>query len=42
MTLKAADDADKLCLTFEAKDDSEIADYELKLMNLDAEYLVSR
>jgi len=39
ITIKAPDDGDKISLVFEAKNDSEISEYEVKLMNLDAEYL---
>jgi len=39
VTIKAADEADKITLTFEAKNESEISEYEVKLMNLDSEYL---
>ena len=42
VVIKAPDDADKISLTFEAKNESETAEYEIKLMNLDSEYLVSR
>lgn len=39
MTIKAPDDGDKIALTFEAKNESEVSEYEIKLMNLDSEYL---
>lgn len=39
ITVKAADEADKISLIFEAKDESEVSEYEVKLMNLDSEYL---
>ena len=39
ITIKAPDDGDKISLIFEAKNESEVADYEIKLMNLDSEYL---
>jgi len=39
ITLKAQDDADKISLVFEAKDEAEVAEYEVKLMNIDSEYL---
>lgn len=39
ITIKAADEADKISLIFESKNESETWEYELKLMNLDSEYL---
>lgn len=39
--MSAADDGDKLTLKFEAKNESEVSEYDIKLMNLDSEYLVS-
>ena len=39
ITIKAPDEADKITLIFESKKDSETWEYELKLMNLDSEYL---
>jgi len=39
ITIKAQDDADKITLLFEAKNETETSEYEIKLMNLDAEYL---
>jgi len=39
ITLKSADDSDKMTLIFEAKNKSEMSEYQLKLMNLDCEYL---
>ena len=39
VTIKAPDDGDKITLTFEAKNESEVSEYEVKLMNLDSEYL---
>lgn len=41
ITLSAADDGDKLTLKFEAKNETEVSEYDIKLMNLDSEYLVS-
>ncbi|KAI0350732.1 proliferating cell nuclear antigen [Trametes cingulata] len=38
-TLKAADDADILTLTYEAKNADRIAEYEMKLMDIDADTL---
>ncbi|KAI9064986.1 proliferating cell nuclear antigen [Trametes sanguinea] len=38
-TLKAADDADVLTLTYEAKNQDRIAEYEMKLMDIDADTL---
>ncbi|KAI0668020.1 proliferating cell nuclear antigen, N-terminal domain-containing protein [Trametes maxima] len=38
-TLKAADDADILTLTYEAKNTDRIAEYEMKLMDIDADTL---
>lgn len=39
ITIKAPDNADTITLMFEAKNESEVSEYELKLMNLDSEYL---
>jgi len=39
ITLRAKDDGDTLTMIFEAKDESELHEYEVKLMNLDTEYL---
>lgn len=39
ITVKAADEGDKISLIFESKDESEVSEYEVKLMNLDSEYL---
>lgn len=39
VTIKAPDDGDKITMTFEAKNESEVSEYEVKLMNLDSEYL---
>jgi len=39
ITIKSPDDTDKMTLVFETKDNSEESEYELKLMNLDCEYL---
>jgi proliferating cell nuclear antigen len=39
ITLTAPDEGDKITLKFEAKNESEISEYEIKLMNLDSEYL---
>jgi len=39
ITIKAHDDGDKITLMFEAQNESEVSEYEIKLMNLDAEYL---
>ncbi|RWS29053.1 proliferating cell nuclear antigen-like protein, partial [Leptotrombidium deliense] len=39
ITIKAPDDGDKITLVFDAKNESEVAEYEIKLMNLDSEYL---
>ena len=39
VTIKAPDNADKITLLFEAKNETEVSEYELKLMNLDSEYL---
>lgn len=39
VTIKASDEADKITLIFEPKKDAETWEYELKLMNLDSEYL---
>lgn len=41
ITMRAADDGDKITLTFEAKNETEVSEYDIKLMNLDTEYLVS-
>ncbi|KAI8970764.1 proliferating cell nuclear antigen, N-terminal domain-containing protein [Trametes punicea] len=38
-TLKAADDADVLTLTYESKHEDRIAEYEMKLMDIDADTL---
>jgi proliferating cell nuclear antigen len=37
--IKAGDGGDKITLLFEAQNESEVAEYEIKLMNLDSEYL---
>ena len=42
ITMSAADDGDKITLTFEAKNETEVSEYDVKLMNLDSEYLVRR
>jgi proliferating cell nuclear antigen len=39
VTIKAPDNADKISLLFESKNENEVSEYELKLMNLDSEYL---
>ncbi|KAI1285803.1 Proliferating cell nuclear antigen [Halotydeus destructor] len=39
ITIKAEDDGDKISLKFEAKDESEESEYDVKLMNIDSEYL---
>lgn len=39
ITIKAPDDADKITLIFEPKSETETWEYEIKLMNLDSEYL---
>lgn len=39
ITIKSQDDSDKMTLVFEAKNETEISEYQLKLMNLDCEYL---
>lgn len=39
ITLKSPDDTDKMTLVFEAANKSENSEYQLKLMNLDCEYL---
>ncbi|XP_053212865.1 proliferating cell nuclear antigen-like [Panonychus citri] len=39
ITIKAPDDADKITLIFETKNEAEKWEYEIKLMNLDSEYL---
>ena len=39
ITLKAPDETDKMTLIFEAKNNTENSEYQLKLMNLDCEYL---
>jgi len=39
ITIRANDDADKITLLFEAKNEVETSEYEIKLMNLDSEYL---
>ncbi|KAF7488864.1 Proliferating cell nuclear antigen [Sarcoptes scabiei] len=39
ITIKAADSDDKIQLIFEAPNEYEVSQYEIKLMNLDAEYL---
>jgi len=39
ITVKAPDDGDKISLVFEASNESEVSEYEVKLMNLDSEYL---
>lgn len=39
ITVKAPDDGDKISLVFEAANESEVSEYEVKLMNLDSEYL---
>jgi len=39
ITVKAPDEGDKITLLFEAKDEAEVAEYEVKLMNIDSEYL---
>ncbi|RPD52935.1 proliferating cell nuclear antigen [Lentinus tigrinus ALCF2SS1-7] len=39
LTLKAGDDADILSLTYEAKNSDRIAEYEMKLMDIDADTL---
>jgi len=39
ITIKAQDDADTVTLVFESKNQEKISDYEMKLMNLDAEHL---
>lgn len=39
VTIKAQDDADTVTFTFESKKQDKIADYEMKLMNLDQEHL---
>ena len=41
VVIKAPDDGDKISLMFESKNETETAEYEVKLMNLDSEYLVS-
>ncbi|GAB6028460.1 hypothetical protein CHUAL_002620 [Chamberlinius hualienensis] len=39
ITLKAQDDADTITLMFESPNQEKVADYEMKLMNLDTEHL---
>jgi len=39
ITIKAGDGGDKITLLFEAQNEAEVAEYEIKLMNLDSEYL---
>ena len=39
ITIKSPDDTDKMTLVFEAKNQTENSEYQLKLMNLDCEYL---
>jgi len=37
--LRSPDDGDKITMVFEAKNESEVSEYEIKLMNIDSEYL---
>lgn len=39
ITLKASDDCDKIALLFEDKNNTETSEYELKLINIDSDYL---
>jgi len=39
ITIKSPDESDKITLVFETKKQDEISEYQLKLMNLDCEYL---
>lgn len=39
ITLKATDDCDKISLLFEDKNNTETSEYELKLINIDSDYL---
>lgn len=39
ITIKSPDDTDKMTLVFEDKKNTELSEYQLKLMNLDCEYL---
>lgn len=39
ITIKAQDNADTVTFVFESPDQDKVADYEMKLMNLDQEHL---
>lgn len=39
LTMKAQDNADTVTFVFESKSQDRVSDYEMKLMNLDREYL---
>lgn len=39
LTMKAQDNADTVTFVFESKNQDRVSDYEMKLMNLDREYL---